>query len=244
MNDSPAADSAASAKTPERRVWDLPVRIFHWLLVLSVAGAWLTHELGIVWFNAHVWCGYTVLVLVTFRILWGFVGTYHARFWNFVRNPLATLRYALDSARGREAHYAGHNPLGGWMVLLLLTMLLAQAVLGLFGNDEIYNFGPLAGYVSIERTIELTSLHRKLFNFILAAVALHVAAVIFHRVVKGENLVRAMFTGRKSASVVPEREAITSSRLLLAIILAAALAGTLAWIVRHAPVPQTFDAFN
>lgn len=228
----------------ERRVWDLPVRIFHWALVLAVAGAWLTHKLGISYFVYHVWCGYAVLLLVSFRIVWGVLGTRHARFWNFVRNPLATARYAISLLRGREAHFAGHNPLGAWMVLMLLLGLLAQAVLGLFGNDEIFNLGPLYGYVSDELSIQLTSLHRRLFNWIVAAIALHIAAVIFHRIARGEKLVRAMFTGRKPAAAVPEAEAIQSSRVISAIVIFALLAGVLAWVVMHAPVPEAVDSFN
>ena len=235
---SPSQDTAA-----ERRVWDLPVRIFHWTLVLAVAGAWVTHQLGISYFVYHLWCGYTVLVLVGFRIVWGLAGTRHARFWNFVRNPLATARYALELLRGRDGHYAGHNPLGAWMVVLLLLALLAQAVLGLFGNDEISNLGPLNGYVSEDLGIELTSVHRKLFWWIVGAIGLHVAAVVYHRVAKGENLVRAMFTGRKPAAVVPQSEAIQSSRLALAVLIVALLAGALAWVVQHAPAPQDFSLF-
>jgi cytochrome b len=229
---------------PDRQVWDLPVRVFHWLLVLAVAGAWITHQLGVVYFKYHVWCGYTVLVLVSFRILWGLVGTRHARFWNFVRNPFATIRYSFAFLGGREPHYAGHNPLGGWMVLLLLSSLLAQAVFGLFGNDEIFNLGPLYGYVTNDTSLELTSLHRKLFYWILGAIVLHIGAVIFHRIARGENLVRPMFTGRKPAAVVPESEAIGSSRLIAAIAIVVLLAATLAWIVQHAPVPQDFSSFN
>jgi len=195
-------NSQPSNLETERKVWDLPVRLFHWSLVLAVAGAWITHELGISYFVYHLWCGYAVLVLVSFRIIWGVVGTRHARFWNFVRNPLATAGYGLDLLRGRkEQPYPGHNPLGAWMVLLLLGALFTQAVLGLFGNDEILNFGPLYGYVTNDRSLEMTSLHRQLFNWILAAVGLHIAAVIYHRVAHGENLIRAMFTGRKPAAV-------------------------------------------
>ncbi len=235
--------NSPSPSTAERRVWDLPVRIFHWMLVLAVAGAWLTQQLGISYFVYHLWCGYTVLILVSFRIVWGIAGTRHARFWNFLRNPLATARYALDLLRGRDAHYAGHNPLGAWMVIVLLLALLAQAVLGLFGNDEISNLGPLNGYVSEDRGIEMTSLHRQLFWWIVGAIGLHVAAVIYHRLAKGEKLVRAMFTGRKPAAVVPQGEAIQSSRLALAVLIVALLAGLLAWVVQHAPAPEYFSLF-
>jgi cytochrome b len=228
----------------ERRVWDLPVRVFHWALLLAVAGAWCTHAAGVAWFRYHVWCGYTVLVLVAFRLLWGIVGTRQARFASFVRGPIATLRYAKQLARGTAPRTAGHNPLGAWMVLALLAALLAQALLGLFGNDEIFNFGPLYGYVSNARSIELTSLHRRLFYAILAAIVLHVAAVAWHRYARGENLVRPMFTGRKPAATVPAEQAIGSSRTGLALLIVAALAATLAWIVRHAPAPQDVGWFE
>ena len=228
----------------ERRVWDLPVRVFHWALLVAVIGSYVTHAAGVQWFRYHVWCGYVVLVLVCFRILWGVVGTRHARFRNFVRGPVTTLRYALDLLRGRAAPYTGHNPLGAWMVLLLLAALLAQAALGLFGNDEIFNFGPLYGYVSHDLSLALTTVHRNLFWVIVGAVVLHVAAVAYHRVVKREDLVRAMLTGRKPATVVPEGEAIGASRLLLAVVIVAALAAALAYVVQHAPVPQDAGTFN
>lgn len=94
------------------RVWDLPVRIFHWLLVILFAAAYITHVLGTDYFIYHLWSGYAMLVLVSFRILWGFVGSYHARFSNFVRNPIATIKYAFSIFKKNDKHYAGHNPLG------------------------------------------------------------------------------------------------------------------------------------
>ena len=185
-----------------------------------------------------------MLVLVTFRIIWGLVGTRHARFWSFLRNPVATLRYALDLVRGNHEPTVGHNPLGAWMILLLLLAVLAQSIVGLFGNDEIYNLGPLNGYVSNDLGIALTSWHRKLFYIIVSAVAVHIAAIVYHRVALKENLVGAMITGRKSADVVPPEQAVTSSRTVLALTIVTALAALLAWVVRHAPAPQAFDSFN
>jgi cytochrome b len=228
----------------ERRVWDLPVRLFHWLLVLAVGGAWTTHALGVNYFRFHVWCGYSVLVLVAFRLLWGIVGTRHARFAHFVRGPRATTRYAAALWRGAAVPHAGHNPLGAWMILGLLLALLTQALLGLFGNDEIFNYGPLYGYVSNARSLVLTSLHRRLFYWILAAIALHVAAVVYHRVARREPLVRAMFTGRKPAAVVPAGEAIDASRTWLAVLIVVALVAALTWAVRHAPAPQAFNPYD
>jgi cytochrome b len=230
-----------STSVATRRVWDLPVRIFHWLLVLAIIGAYATNKAGVEYFKYHLWCGYTVVVLVSFRILWGVVGTYHARFWNFIRGPVSTLRYALNTLRNREEHYAGHNPLGAIMVVVLLVALLVQSVTGLFGNDEIFNFGPLYGYVSNELSLELTDLHRSLFDWILIAVGLHIVAVIAHRVFKGEDLIKAMFTGRKPASIVKPQEEISSSRLWLALVILAVVIAVLAWYVKNAPVPALDD---
>ena len=220
------------------KVWDLPVRIFHWALVLAVSGAYLTHEAGIEYFKYHLWCGYAVVILVSFRILWGIVGTYHARFWNFVQNPIHTLRYGLELLKKKEPHYIGHNPLGAWMVIVLLVALLAQGITGLFSNDEILNFGPLYGYVSNDLSLKLTSIHRQLFDLLAAAVAVHVLAVLFHLVVKKENLIRAMFTGRKLRNHVNSPLEIQSSRLWLAALLLLALCAALTWLVTHAPVPE------
>lgn len=219
------------------KVWDLPVRLFHWTLVGSFLGACVTNRLGVSYFKYHVWCGYVVIVLVSFRILWGFVGTYHAQFQNFLRGPVATLRYASKLVRGRASSHLGHNPLGAWMVVFLLIGLGVQAVSGLFGNDEIFNTGPLAGLVTKEMSLRLTSLHRHLFYWIAAAIALHVLAVFAHRMFDQSDLVRAMFTGRKQRRSAADADDISSSRSWLAVLLTIALAGTLAFVVTHAPIP-------
>jgi hypothetical protein len=111
-------------------------------------------------------------------------------------------------------------------------------------NDEIYNLGPLNGYVSNQRGIELISLHRELFYWIVFAIALHISAVVYHGVARGENPVRAVFTGRKPASAVPAEKTIESSRIVAALMIVAVLAGLLAWVARHAPVSQAFSGFN
>jgi cytochrome b len=221
----------------QHTVWDLPVRVFHWTLVAAIIGAFVTNRLGVSYFKYHVWCGYTVIVLVVFRVVWGFVGTRHAQFWNFVCGPAATLRYAIGLLRGHELRYAGHNPLGAWMVLALLFALGLQASLGLFSNDEIFNVGPLYGYVSKDLSLQLTSLHRYLFYWILGAIAIHVLAVMAHHVFEKANLLHAMITGRKPHHAVAETDGIASSRTWLAVLLIVVLAGALAWVVRHAPVP-------
>lgn len=218
-----------------RRVWDLPVRIVHWLLVAALVGAYATHKAGVEWFRVHAWCGYTVVVLSAFRILWGFVGTRHARFVSFVRGPRETFGYLFEVLRGHHPAHAGHNPLGAWMVVFLLAALFAQGVTGLFANDEIFNTGPLVGYVAEGTSLALTSWHRRIFDWILIAVLLHVAAVLAHRAFARQDLIGPMFSGRKPATVVGADEAIGSSRLWLAVLLLAAVAGLVGWLIAHAP---------
>jgi cytochrome b len=218
-----------------RRVWDLPVRIVHWLLVAALVGAYATHKAGVEYFKYHAWCGYTVVVLSAFRILWGFFGTRHARFASFVRGPSETCGYLFELLRGRHPAHAGHNPLGAWMVVFLLAALFAQGVTGLFANDEIFNTGPLYGYVADSTSLVLTSWHRRIFDWILIAVLLHVAAVLAHRVLARQDLIGPMFSGRKPAAMVGAGEAISSSRLWLAVLLLAAIAGVVGWLITHAP---------
>ena len=219
----------------ERRVWDLPVRIFHWGLASAFLAAFVTNRLGVTYFKYHVWAGYAVLALVAFRVVWGFLGTRHARFGNFLRKPREVLAYVRSLFSGHGPHYAGHNPAGALMVLALLAGAGVQAVTGLFSNDEIFNVGPLYGLVTKAQSLVLTSVHSKLFYVLAAAIAAHVLAVLAHKIFKGENLVRAMITGRKPAAVTPPEEAISSSRLWLAAPLALLVVAALAWVVLHAP---------
>jgi len=216
----------------ERLVWDLPVRLVHWLIVLAVAGSWATHYAGIEWFAWHRRLGYAVLVLAVFRVIWGFVGTRHARFGGFLRGP----RAVLDYLRGRGADLpVGHNPLGALGVVALLGVLLIQASTGLFSNDEIMNAGPFYGWLDPALSNRITTLHRLSSDAMLALVALHVLAVAWHVLGRRRPLLRAMFTGRKPARDVPAGEAITSSQTGLAIAIVAALAAALAIVVRAAP---------
>ncbi len=220
--------------SPSRLVWDLPVRLFHWGLVLAVLGAFITHRLGVKYFDYHLVCGYAVIVLVVFRIAWGFVGTRHALFTDFVRGPRKTFGHLRAMLRGEDSSPPGHNPVGGAMVVALLGALAAQAGLGLFSNDEIFNAGPFAALISPRLSQDLSSMHRKLFYGIAIAITAHVAAVLWHQWGKREDLLRPMITGRKRLEEDHEG-GISSSRLGFAIALILLVTGVLAFAIGHAP---------
>ena len=228
-----AQKSPIPADPAYRLVWDLPVRTMHWLLVFATAGAWLTHYDMDRWFAIHVACGCTVLIVVVTRIVWGFAGTYHARFINFVRGPVSTIHYIRRI--GNLDGFAGHNPLGAWMVLLLLAALLAQALTGLFASDHIFNTGPLSGYVSAAASDKLAGIHRLLWNVILVAICAHVTAVFAYLIIKRKNLILPMLTGRKPAAEVPQHLAIRNSRTGLAIAVGALLTCVLLLLLYAAP---------
>jgi len=226
---------------PARLVWDLPLRIFHWLLAACVAGSWLTHELGTTWFTWHARIGYVTLVLLAFRIAWGFVGPLHARFASFLRGPKAMLAY-LRGRAGQGVGSAGHNPLGGLAVVTMLGLLLLQAVTGLFANDDIFNSGPLYGYVSKAQSDGLTGLHKANFDWLLVLIGLHLAAIGYYRFVKRLDLLGPMLNGRKPASQVPPQEEIASQRIWLAIVLTV-IAATALWRVIAAAPPASLSLY-
>lgn len=178
------------------KVWDLPTRLFHWTLVALMIAQWLSAETSST-MTYHVWGGYAVLTLVLFRLIWGFVGSETARFSHFVRGPGAALEYVRALLRGETPLHLGHNPMGGWSILAMLALLLIQAGTGLFANDDIALEGPLYSWVSKETSDWLTTIHRLNFNLLLAMIAVHLSAVLFYLLVKGENLIHPMLSGHK-----------------------------------------------
>lgn len=174
-------------------VWDLPVRIFHWTLVLLVIGQVATAQVGGNAMEYHALGGYAILTLVLFRIVWGFVGSRHARFTDFLRGPVAVWRHL----RGQAAQTLGHNPAGGWSVVLMLVSLLTQALTGLFANDDIMMEGPLAKHVSGEVSAFATRIHDVNAIVLLTLIAIHLLAVLFYLFGKKQNLIGPMLTGRK-----------------------------------------------
>jgi cytochrome b len=226
-------DSAAGAGLQAVVVWDWPVRIVHWILVVLIAVSYVTSEIGGNAMTYHMWSGYAILALIVFRILWGFFGSHHARFTSFVAGPAAIGRYVGDMVRGRAAVFLGHNPLGALSVLALLLAIAVQAVTGLFANDEIFTEGPLASRVSGDTSSLLTTIHRYNFYVVLALIALHIAAVLFYLLVKRDNLIAPMLTGRKRvaaelASAVPPVASLWLALALFAVV-AAAVATVVNW---------------
>lgn len=219
---------------PEARrsllVWDLPVRVFHWTLVVLIVVSFTTAQIGGNAMQYHEWSGFAILTLVLFRVLWGFAGSTYARFGAFLSGPRTALDYARTLVRGRTAFHPGHNPLGGWMIVLLLASLLVQAGTGLFANDDIMIEGPLAKHVSKDLSDLLTRVHHFNFNVLLALVVLHVGAALFYLGVKRDNLILPLVTGRKQVPHdAPARDR-RGGPLWLAAVLLAASAGAV-WIV-------------
>lgn len=168
------------------RVWDVVVRLFHWSLVLSFVVAWLTRHGSE---DIHHLAGYAAAALVLLRVVWGVVGSHYARFAQFTRPPRTVLRYLADIATGREARYIGHNPAGGAMILVLLAAMLGTAATGwMMTTDQFWG----VDWVS--------ELHERLADGLLVLVLLHIGGVLLASLRHGENLVRAMLTGRKRAA--------------------------------------------
>ena len=180
------------------KVWDPLVRIFHWTLVTAFAIAYATEDDLM---TIHVYAGYTVMGLLAFRLIWGFVGPRYARFSDFVRSPREAISYLKDMVALRPKRYLGHNPAGGAMIVALLVSLLLTTLTGLAAYG-IEGSGPLAAWLSgAGESAEdlLEEVHEFFANFTLFLVFFHVSGVILGGIMHGENLVRAMFTGTKQA---------------------------------------------
>jgi len=212
------------------RLWDSPTRIFHWLLVILIAVSYFSAEEGEM--EIHEISGIAVLVLVIFRIIWGFVGSTSARFSHFVRGPGAVLDYVRALLRRDPPHTAGHNPLGGWVVVAFLLLLVVQGTLGLFANDDIVYEAPLAYMVSDDASDTISGLHHELFEFILILIGIHVAAVIGYWIVFKENLIKAMITGKKHVEADAAGQTLSFRSPVLAAVITVVVAGIILLIVQ------------
>ncbi|WP_296990093.1 cytochrome b/b6 domain-containing protein [Thalassospira sp. UBA1131] len=191
--------STPSADEKKVKLWDFPVRLFHWALVVAIVTAWWTNRQVMI--DIHAIAGYSVLALVIFRIIWGFVGSSNARFADFLTGPRHVIGYLGKLPKGStsELTYTGHNPAGGWMVLVMILLVGVQAVSGLFASEDTFLFfdGPLVAYVSSDFASTMNWIHHTNINLIYAAVGLHVFAALFYLVVKRENLIRAIVIGTR-----------------------------------------------
>ena len=210
------------------RVWDLPIRLFHWVIVALVALSYLSISMADGpqggWMLAHFVCGYLMAALLLFRLVWGIVGSETARFRRFLGSPLAGLRHLRDFGRRDPDDQVGHNEAGGWMVLLMLALLAAQTGTGLFTNVDGRREAPLAKYVGEAASGQLTSIHAALFNVLLALIALHVAAIVAYAIVKRHDLVRPMVSGKKRLPATTRAPRMASSLLALLVLIVAAVA--------------------
>jgi len=211
------------------RVWDLPVRLFHWSIVFLLCLSWFSADQG--YMRVHLVSGLSLLALLLFRIGWGLVGSTTARFRNFLHSPRRVAEYLKGLAGGDKIFYAGHNPAGGLMVVALIAVLLAQVATGLFANDGVRFSGPLALLVSEDVSTRLTGIHGLIFDLILLLVWCHVVAVGFYLLVKGDNLIWPMVTGKKHRSYLPAELNIVFTRLYIALLLLAVSAGIAAWVM-------------
>ena len=220
----------------KRLIWDLPLRLFHWLFALSIVAAYVTAKLGFDWMQWHFYLGYWTIGLLVFRILWGILGPRHARFGSFIHNPSAIWLYLKGMFNPNSARSIGHNPVGGLMVLLMLLLVAVQAGTGLFTTDAVVWAGPYNPSVSESTASFLSTVHNWNFNFIIGAVVLHIGAILFYAFYKKQNLVVPMLHGHLPAVMVPEHEAIKSSQLFKALVVSLVAAGFVYWLLAHAPV--------
>lgn len=208
--------------TEQQRIWDLPTRLFHWSLVICIVFAWWSAEYGdLLW---HKRCGYVLLTLILFRILWGFVGSTTSRFSDFVRGPKAVIQYALTlfqkkspatpSDNSSHTPHIGHNPLGGWSVIILLLMILGQICLGLIAEDvDGLDSGPLAHLVSYDVGRWAAKTHETIFDILVIIIGIHIAAAFFYLFYKKTNLITPMITGKLSDSETASTSSSTDSNI-------------------------------
>ena len=202
-------------------IWDLPTRLFHWSLVLLIAGAWWTQEQDDSELHARI--GYSILTLLLFRLAWGFVGSDTSRFASFIRGPRSAILYLRELfGSAPAAGRIGHNPIGGYSVAFMLLCLAVQTGTGLFLYDDEFFWGPLNDLVSEDTAEFLGDVHELTFNLLLALIALHLAAILFYRFGKGQHLVGPMVGGKAELPAGTARPRIASPWLAVALLIVSA----------------------
>ncbi|MES2120535.1 MAG: cytochrome b/b6 domain-containing protein [Pseudomonadota bacterium] len=211
----------------QQPVWDLPVRLVHWLLAALIGFSWWSIENHHT--DWHIWSGIAILTLLFFRLLWGLFGSSTARFSSFVRGPAAVRQYL-----GGQWSGIGHTPLGALSVLALFGAVAIQVGLGLFNEDEdgLYA-GPLASMVDIDTGDKIRELHEAWFNVVLGLIILHVAAIVFYRLFRGKKLTTPMITGK--AALDPAAQPMRPGKWWVALLCLAAAFAFSRWVVAGAP---------
>ena len=221
------ADTGQALGTAPRivLVWDIFIRVFHWLIVALVAAAYATWRLN--WMVWHGWVGNAVLPLLLFRLSWGVLGGETARFSCFLASPRTVLQHLKHLFQRGPDHQVGHNPAGGWMVLILLALLLVETLTGLYVANDIADEGPMTEMAPAWLANAIESAHVIVWDALMAAIVLHVLAIVGFALIKGHNLLRPMITGTKVLPAsLPEPRAGSPARaalLLLACAVATAL---------------------
>lgn len=190
-------------------VWDFPTRLFHWLLVIAISSQYITAELldnAIQW---HFYGGYFILGLLIFRVLWGFWGAYYAKFSQFIVSPNSVLRYSKTFTSADYKSSIGHNPLGAYSIIFILTVLLTQSISGLFISDDIFHNGPYYSAVGEQTQNIMNWIHHQAFNAVWLFIGLHISAMLVYKFAKKQNLTESMITGykqhKKARSTPPTR---------------------------------------
>ncbi|MGI1678466.1 MAG: cytochrome b/b6 domain-containing protein [Cellvibrionaceae bacterium] len=227
-------------KTNEKqRIWDLPTRIFHWSLVVCIGYSWWSAEYGeLIW---HQRCGYILLALIIFRILWGFWGSSTSRFGHFLHGPKTVFNYIKtlfikspsNAKENPQTEYPiGHNPLGGWSVIVLLLVILGQILLGLFSEDvDGLDSGPLSYLVSYDVGRWAAKTHEALFDVLIILIGIHIFAAFFYLFYKHTNLIKPMFTGKISSPTNTTSESLVFRPLWIAILTLVASSIFVWWLV-------------
>ncbi|MBV1910322.1 MAG: cytochrome b/b6 domain-containing protein [Kangiellaceae bacterium] len=215
----------------KKLVWDLPLRLFHWLFAVSILASWYTAEQEGELIELHMQLGYFILGLVIFRLVWGVVGTKHSRFEHFFPKPSTIYIYLKTLRHTEESKHAGHNPLGSLMVILMITLILLQAVSGLFVNDDIFSSGPYYGVVSKGVEQAMMFIHHNAFDLMIAAIGLHISTIFYYRFHRKVDLITPMINGKKPAIEISKDDEISHSKIIAAIIVTIAVTAFIYWLV-------------
>jgi len=221
-------------------VWDIPVRLFHWLLVLCLLGQWLTAEVLEDAMDIHFYIGYFTLGLIIFRLIWGFVGTKYSKFTSFISGPKIMLAYLRSIISKQHTLSIGHNSVGGLILPAVIILVGLQAISGLFTSDDIVYSGPYYGSANVELQQWMQWLHHNVFNVLLAIIALHLLAIAWYLIFLKHNLIQPMLDGKKAVAL---KDGITHSQILKAILIICLVALFVYWLVEINPPPIEDDYY-